>query len=59
MTIIGVSRAKALVDQITKDHGHISEEKMQRLEPGLREEFQDAFFKKDTMIGASIIAYDR
>lgn len=50
--------AKELVEQIAKDHGYLGEEKLQRVEPDLRRDIEEAFLKKDLMIGSSVIAYD-
>lgn len=44
------------MEKITKEHGHLSDEKLQDLEPDLRREIQEAFLKKDLMIGSSVIA---
>ena len=47
--------AKELVQQIAKDHGYLGEEKLQRIEPDLRREIEEAFLKKDLMIGSTVI----
>ncbi len=51
--------AKALVLQIAQDHGYISEEEMQQVNPDFRRKLEEAFLKKDLMIGSSVITYDR
>lgn len=48
-------RAKELVQQIAKDHGYLGEEKLRTIEPELRREIEEAFLKKDQMIGSSVI----
>lgn len=48
--------ARALVERITKEHGYLSDEKLQNVDPELRREIQEAFLKKDLMIGSSVIA---
>ncbi|KAK8038632.1 hypothetical protein PG993_007043 [Apiospora rasikravindrae] len=45
--------AKDLVESISKEHGHLSDEKLKDLRPELRREIQEAFLKKDLMIGSS------
>ena len=47
--------AKALVEKIAKDHGYLGEDKMRRIEPDLRREIEEAFLKKDLMIGSTVI----
>ncbi|EON96180.1 putative ino80 chromatin remodeling complex protein [Phaeoacremonium minimum UCRPA7] len=47
--------AKELVQQIAKDHGYLGEEKLRRIEPDLRREIEEAFLKKDLMIGSTVI----
>lgn len=49
--------AQALVRRIAKDHGYLGEDVLQRLEPDLRLEIEEAFLKKDLMIGSSVITY--
>lgn len=51
-------RAKELVQQIAKDHGYLGEEKLRNIEPDLRREIEEAFLKKDLMIGSTVITYD-
>jgi hypothetical protein len=51
--------AKDLVESIAKDHGYLGEEKLRKIEPDLRREIEEAFLKKDLMIGSTIITYDR
>lgn len=48
-------RAKELVQQIAKNHGYLGEEKLRLIEPELRREIEEAFLKKDQMIGSSVI----
>lgn len=48
-------RAKELVQQIAKNHGYLGEEKLRSIEPELRREIEEAFLKKDQMIGSSVI----
>lgn len=48
-------RAKELVQQIAKNHGYLGEEKLRAIEPELRREIEEAFLKKDEMIGSSVI----
>ncbi|KAK7921595.1 hypothetical protein PG985_009617 [Apiospora marii] len=53
------ANARALVEKITKEHGHLSDEKLRDLKPELRREIQEAFLKKDLMIGSSVIALSK
>lgn len=48
-------RAQAFVRQIAKDHGYLGEEKLSKIEPDLRREIEEAFLKKDLMIGDTVI----
>lgn len=48
-------RAKELIQQIAKDHGYLGEEKLRTIEPELRREIEEAFLRKDQMIGSSVI----
>lgn len=48
-------KAKELVQQIAKNHGYLGEEKLRAIEPELRREIEEAFLKKDEMIGSSVI----
>jgi hypothetical protein len=50
--------AKELVEKIAKDHGYVPEEELQTIEPALRRKIEEAFLKKDEMIGSSVITYD-
>ena len=48
--------AKALVEQIAKDHWYLGEEKLLQIpSPELRREIEEAFLKKDLMIGSTVI----
>lgn len=52
--------ARQLVKQIAKDHGYISPERFQQLEasgPEFRREMEEAFLKKDLLIGSTVITY--
>ncbi|KAK8076963.1 hypothetical protein PG996_003133 [Apiospora saccharicola] len=52
--------AKALVERITKEHGHLSDERLENVEdPELRREIQEALLKKDRMIGSSVITLSK
>lgn len=48
-------RAKALVQQISKDHGYLDEERLQTLPPNARRDVEEALMRKDEMIGSSVI----
>ncbi|KAI1099079.1 hypothetical protein F4804DRAFT_345801 [Jackrogersella minutella] len=47
--------ARRLVEAIASDHGYLGEEAYEGMSPEKRRTFQEAFLKKDQMIGASII----
>lgn len=49
------SSAQELVRQIAKDHGYLGEEKLSSIEPVLRREIEEAFLKKDLLIGDTVI----
>ncbi|KAJ4385381.1 hypothetical protein N0V93_009808 [Gnomoniopsis smithogilvyi] len=49
------SSAQELVHQIAKDHGYLGEEKLSSIEPVLRREIEEAFLKKDLLIGDTVI----
>ncbi|KAK8133494.1 hypothetical protein PG984_005506 [Apiospora sp. TS-2023a] len=52
--------ARALVERITKEHGHLSDERLENVEdPELRREIQEALLKKDRMIGSSVITLSK
>lgn len=51
------STARELVEQITREHGHLSDEFLSRLEPSDRREIEYAMLRKDGMIGSSVITY--
>jgi hypothetical protein len=54
--------ARNLVEQIARDHGYLSEEKLQRMGPDLadlRRDIEEAFLKKDLLIGSIVITYVR
>ncbi|ROW15002.1 hypothetical protein VPNG_03421 [Cytospora leucostoma] len=54
---IPVSRqaAKALVEQISRDHGYLGEEKLRKIDPETRRYVEEALLKKDLMIGSSVM----
>jgi hypothetical protein len=56
---MGSSTARALVKQISKQHGYLGEEVLSRMDPDVRREVEEALLKKDAMIGSSVITYDR
>lgn len=49
--------ARELVQEITRTHGHLSEEFLSELEPHQRREIEYAMLQKDGMIGSSTITY--
>ncbi|KAL5334193.1 hypothetical protein BJX70DRAFT_378796 [Aspergillus crustosus] len=49
--------ARALVQQIAKQHGHLGEDVLSRMDPDVRREVEEAMLKKDAMIGSSVITY--
>jgi hypothetical protein len=53
------SSARALVEQIALDHGHIDEEDLSKLAPDLQRKIKYALRRKDSMIGSSVITYDQ
>ncbi|GFF57726.1 hypothetical protein IFM61392_07789 [Aspergillus lentulus] len=52
---MGSSTARALVKQISKQHGYLGEEVLSRMDPDIRREVEEALLKKDAMIGSSVI----
>ena len=48
-------QARALVEKIARDHGYLGQDKLQRIEPDLRREIEEALLKKDLMIGSTVI----
>lgn len=48
-------RAKELVQRIAKNHGYLGEKQLHIIEPELRREIEEAFMKKNQMIGVSMI----
>ncbi|KAF4212811.1 hypothetical protein CNMCM5878_000675 [Aspergillus fumigatiaffinis] len=52
---MGSSTARALVKQISKQHGYLGEEVLSRMDPDVRREVEEALLKKDAMIGSSVI----
>ncbi|GFF84697.1 conserved hypothetical protein [Aspergillus udagawae] len=52
---MGSSTARALVKQISKQHGYVGEELLSRIDPDVRREVEEALLKKDAMIGSSVI----
>ncbi|KAK0610737.1 hypothetical protein B0T14DRAFT_487161 [Immersiella caudata] len=52
---INTARARELVSRIATDHGHLGEEVYQRMDPETRRKVEEAFLKKDLMIGSSVI----
>ncbi|EAW19928.1 uncharacterized protein NFIA_095480 [Aspergillus fischeri NRRL 181] len=52
---MGSSTARALVKQISKQHGYLGEEVLSRMDPDVRREVEEAMLKKDAMIGSSVI----
>lgn len=56
---IPVSRqaAKALVEQISRNHECLGEEKFQRTDPETRRDVEEALLTKDEMIGFSVLTY--
>ncbi|KAL4784029.1 hypothetical protein BJX76DRAFT_348158 [Aspergillus varians] len=49
------STARALVKQIADQHGHLGEEVLNQMSPGVRRQVEEALLKKDEMIGSSVI----
>ncbi|KAL5044287.1 hypothetical protein BDW71DRAFT_199144 [Aspergillus fruticulosus] len=47
--------ARALVRHIAKQHGHLGEDVLSRMDPDVRREVEEAMLKKDAMIGSSVI----
>ncbi|KAK7736974.1 hypothetical protein SLS53_006729 [Cytospora paraplurivora] len=47
--------AKALVEQISRDHGYLGEEKLGRIDPETRRYVEEALLRKDLMIGSSVM----
>lgn len=47
--------ARDLVRQISKEHGYLGEEVLQRMEPDTRRTVEEALLSKDLMIGSSVI----
>ncbi|KAI0385044.1 hypothetical protein F5Y04DRAFT_204258 [Hypomontagnella monticulosa] len=50
--------ARELVDKIARDHGYLSPEKLKQLDalgPEFRREIEEAFLKKDLLIGSSVL----
>ncbi|KAH8901208.1 hypothetical protein GQ53DRAFT_707485 [Thozetella sp. PMI_491] len=54
-TPTSVQNARALVEKIARDHGYLGEDKLCQIEPELRREIEEAFLKKDLMIGSTVI----
>ncbi|GFF32149.1 conserved hypothetical protein [Aspergillus udagawae] len=52
---MGSSTARALVKQISEQHGYVGEELLSRIDPDVRREVEEALLKKDAMIGSSVI----
>src|SRR4051794_21861578 len=52
---VSQTRARELVSQIAKDHGYLGEEVYARMDDDMRREVQEAFLKKDEMIGSTVI----
>ncbi|KAK3985427.1 hypothetical protein QBC44DRAFT_384907 [Cladorrhinum sp. PSN332] len=50
-----VTRAQALVAKIADDHGYLGEEAYVGMDAEKRRKFQEAFLKKDRLIGSSVI----
>ncbi|KAK3315550.1 hypothetical protein B0H66DRAFT_628718 [Apodospora peruviana] len=49
------ARAKKLVESIAKDHGHLGEHVYAKMDAETRREVEEAFLKKDEIIGSSVI----
>ncbi|KAI0392222.1 hypothetical protein F5Y17DRAFT_437188 [Xylariaceae sp. FL0594] len=47
--------ARELVQKITKDHGYVSPEVLEALDPTIRREIEEALLRKDMMIGSSVL----
>jgi hypothetical protein len=54
---VGRARARELVEQITKFHGHVSEEVLARISAEDRQIVKNALSAKDEMISTSITTY--
>jgi hypothetical protein len=56
---MNLSTARALIEQIAKDHGHLGEEILKQMSPEIRREVEHALLQKDRIImGSSVIEYD-
>lgn len=47
--------AKELVQRIAKNHGYLGKERLRALDPELRRDIEEAFLRKDELIGSSVI----
>jgi hypothetical protein len=54
---IGSSTGRALVKQISNQHGYLGEEVLSQMDPDIRREVEEALLKKDVIIGSSVITY--
>lgn len=54
---VGLARARELVREITKSHGHVREEVLARMSAEDRQEVTEALSSKDKMISSSITTY--
>ena len=57
MVVSSREEAKALVAQISDDHGYLGDEFYARMEPDVRRRVMEVLLKKDEMIGSSVITY--
>lgn len=54
MSTISPQRARALVQEIAHEHGHLGEDVYERMEPGVRRAVEQAMLKKDALIGSAV-----
>ncbi len=55
----GRAEARRLVNNIAKEHGHLGEDVLGKMDQETRREVEEALLKKDLMIGSSVITYVR
>lgn len=54
-TSASVAAARDLVESIAVEHGHLTDEVYSKMDPATRRLVKEAFGKKDSLIGSSII----
>jgi hypothetical protein len=56
--VVDRNSARQLVESIAKEHGYIDEDTLSQMKPDIRRKVEEAMWKKDEMIGSSVITYE-